>query len=156
MKKTIKMLGAVFLGAGIAAGAVAAEAPELTPADKGIVSVMRDYNACVGARMWGMVDAEGSLDPKKIPADLLQNLVQKIRATIADLKSKDPEMPELVFNMILGLEASGITQRWAKDGCDTELKPDWPAINKRMNEINEQRDTPYGQKFFKELSVPEP
>lgn len=86
MKKTIKMLGAVFLGAGIAAGAVAAEAwadetvsaqTQLTEADQSLVTTFRKYSACNNEKRAGLVNQNGELDPQEIPPDLLKICLKK-------------------------------------------------------------------------------
>lgn len=63
-------------------------------------------------------------------------------------------MPEVVINLITGLQAADIVQRWAEQICKQEAGQDWPAIEKRLKELSNKRDTPYGQTFFKALNAP--
>lgn len=145
----------LLIASAVAAGDVGtASALELTPADQAVVSAMRAYNACVGGKRGSLVDEEGSLDPEKIPADLLQGLLKEVRATIADLKSKDPDMPEIVINIVTGMQAAKMVQDWVQERCNEELKPDWPTMNARLKDMQEQRETPYGREFINALNAP--
>ena len=146
MKKSMGVLGAAFLGLGMAVAMPAFaqdEIVELTQQDKEMIGLLTKYNSCVGDRL------AGALQRENVPDDLFERMVTRKNATIAELKGKDPKMPEEVINLVLGLELAGMVQKWAEETCGAETPIDWPAVKSRFEEI--QTQPAYKKKLYKEL-----
>lgn len=147
MGKSTGILGAVFLGAGVTLLMEAAsplheqkDELQLSGEDNKTIGVLRAFDRCVEGRM-------------ALPSEQIIKELRDYYRTKAEALRKNG-VPNDVIISVTNATASQRLHDWAENECTVEVNADRKMLNNRLEEMQSQRQTPYGQKFWRTLSAP--